>query len=456
MQGSLRDELEKLGIYQLRMYAREVGVKLATTLKKADLIDAVLSVLNGEKEPYVKKTKKGRPPKDLVQISSSITSNFGDYYTGLNNYEYGFQGLASKNFFVEKNDDAKLFTSNGLLDIFPNGSGLVVPLNGSGKYGYISAEMIEKFQLKKGDFLEVNAYEVGEGLPYVVDSISFINYLPFDAQDNRNDTNAFVDRSEIMEVDTTGNELLRTFDVSNIKIFKGDRILVSGQDRRILPLASFNIASVLTTVKDLKTIVITMNTNSDYLRAYTSLNNVTCIGAGFGEEAEMQLKMFEMGMNHVKNLAKYKGSNILCIIPDLDDLVNICDEDELDKWVSLVKRFYLSAGTTENGSLTILLGAKSDSDIMKQFETNENVYLRTCSVEEARQLMLKFNWLSSGRNEIDSLMCNNDYGYILSSYLRHGDYVDNQKQLEDWVSLGCSKDEIKSKMKEITRKGEKL
>ena len=99
MQESLRDELEKLGIYQLRMYARRVGVKLATTLKKADLIDAILQVVSGEKEPYVKKTKKGRPPKEILQIATpTMASPVPTSIMGGRSYDYGFEGLASSTY----------------------------------------------------------------------------------------------------------------------------------------------------------------------------------------------------------------------------------------------------------------------------------------------------------------------------------------------------------------------
>jgi len=41
------DELNKLGVYDLRNYARIIGVKSPTTKKKAELIEKILQIHQG-------------------------------------------------------------------------------------------------------------------------------------------------------------------------------------------------------------------------------------------------------------------------------------------------------------------------------------------------------------------------------------------------------------------------
>ena len=69
----LQNNLQELGIFQLRNLARQVGVKLPTTFKKAELIQKITEIVQGEKEPFFRKDKKGRPtkyPADINLLSS--------------------------------------------------------------------------------------------------------------------------------------------------------------------------------------------------------------------------------------------------------------------------------------------------------------------------------------------------------------------------------------------------
>lgn len=66
----------QLGIYELRNVAREIGVKRPTTFKKADLIEQIEQIETGELKPYVKKTKQGRPAKQIT--SQFIFQNLSD------------------------------------------------------------------------------------------------------------------------------------------------------------------------------------------------------------------------------------------------------------------------------------------------------------------------------------------------------------------------------------------
>ena len=55
-------QLYEMDIHALRNIAREVGVKSPTTLTKKALIDEILQIESGNKQPCIP-TKKGRPPK---------------------------------------------------------------------------------------------------------------------------------------------------------------------------------------------------------------------------------------------------------------------------------------------------------------------------------------------------------------------------------------------------------
>ena len=57
--------LNKLNVHSLRTYAREIGVKAPTTLKKAEIINEILLINGGTKQPQAP-TKKGRPANNNI------------------------------------------------------------------------------------------------------------------------------------------------------------------------------------------------------------------------------------------------------------------------------------------------------------------------------------------------------------------------------------------------------
>lgn len=68
-----RKTYEILSIFELRNYARNVGVKSATNKKKSELIDLIIKIENGEIEPHNNFCGgKGRPPKNNANISVNL------------------------------------------------------------------------------------------------------------------------------------------------------------------------------------------------------------------------------------------------------------------------------------------------------------------------------------------------------------------------------------------------
>ena len=61
-----REELDKINIYALRNVAREVGVKSPTSLTKQVLIEEILQIQSGAKQPVVQ-SKRGRPIKNSIE-----------------------------------------------------------------------------------------------------------------------------------------------------------------------------------------------------------------------------------------------------------------------------------------------------------------------------------------------------------------------------------------------------
>ena len=65
-----RDYLEELNVHCLRIIGREAGVKAPATLRKKILIEEIVAIQSGEKQP-AKPTNKGRPIKNFVTEMSA-------------------------------------------------------------------------------------------------------------------------------------------------------------------------------------------------------------------------------------------------------------------------------------------------------------------------------------------------------------------------------------------------
>ena len=61
-----REYLNLTNVHALRNIAREIGVRAPCSLKKQVLIDEIMLIESGKKEPH-KKSNKGRPVKNGVQ-----------------------------------------------------------------------------------------------------------------------------------------------------------------------------------------------------------------------------------------------------------------------------------------------------------------------------------------------------------------------------------------------------
>ena len=57
-----KEQLNEISIYDLRAFARKIGVKSPSSMIKRNLIEEIIKVENGEKAPDFS-GKRGRPPK---------------------------------------------------------------------------------------------------------------------------------------------------------------------------------------------------------------------------------------------------------------------------------------------------------------------------------------------------------------------------------------------------------
>ena len=67
------EQLKRINLYSLRVIARDIGVRAPTALTKIKLIDEIIKIQSGEKEPTVP-NKRGRPAGKCV-VGVQVISN---------------------------------------------------------------------------------------------------------------------------------------------------------------------------------------------------------------------------------------------------------------------------------------------------------------------------------------------------------------------------------------------
>ncbi|NLC16568.1 MAG: transcription termination factor Rho [Clostridiales bacterium] len=142
-----KDTLSKMGIFELREFARSVGVDSPTVYKKDVLIDKIMAVLEGEITPKPR-SKRGRPPKPLITARTDLSYiNTPVAPVEKTNGVLSDSATSEYEEFEER---------EGILEIHNDGYGFIRVNNyePSEKDAYVSNQLIKKYRLRKGDMIK--------------------------------------------------------------------------------------------------------------------------------------------------------------------------------------------------------------------------------------------------------------------------------------------------------------
>ncbi len=234
MQKFSKQELEAKSIFEMRALAKDVGVSAPTKLNKADLVDLVYKITNGEMTPP-EAPRRGRPKKsaettvaaqpqseskperqyvEVLTASPAPTvernndtplpkgfekPKFQPTFRNQNQYQqnrnqnfnqrqnaYRSQNQATnvrENVLAERtdNDDSEQIRE-GYLEINPDGYGFLRVKNGEFNEmdAYVSAMKIKQYGLRRGDYVTSLCKKVQEGRPSAVVSVTTINGIDAD------------------------------------------------------------------------------------------------------------------------------------------------------------------------------------------------------------------------------------------------------------------------------------
>lgn len=383
MQKFSKSELEAKSIFEMRALAKEVGISAPTKMNKAELVDMVFKITNGEIEPP-QAPRRGRPKKygdateqttsekpqiaqNLAQPEQILTpspakvevigeislpkgferpkyqptrqfaqqnqkqySNNGfnqnNYGQKQNNFRNQNQNQVQRdNVIAERKDDEETEQiREGYLEINPGGYGFLRVKNGEFNEmdAYVSAMKIKQYGLRRGDYVTSLCKKVQEGRPSAVVSVTTINGIESDKVGKRPNFDDLVPiyPDERIRLEVAPREFAtRCIDLVS-PIGKGQRgIIVSPPKAGKTTLLKMIASSIATNYPDIELKVLLIDERPEEVTDMQRSIKGEVVYSTFDELPEHHTKTAEMLLERAKRLVEM-GKDVVILLDSLTRL----------------------------------------------------------------------------------------------------------------------------------------
>lgn len=440
---------DKMGIYDLRNYARSIGVPSPTKLKRKELIASINAIIEGVEKPEKPKDNRGRPPKhqvddmymlDMFVPQNLFNQNYNQGFYGSNNIQRVFQfGNASA---LHQSDDKTQIdiAFDGLFVKRSDNYGLIL------KKGYqtdyfkenviVLKETIEKFDLRNGDFVEGMCSYIKDKNLLLAKEIYRINdcFAKDESERKVYDQIQAKYPSKILDI-TLENRFIDAKIIQKLcPIAFGSRTVINNQNTN--EYVDF-CANMLYSIqqKCQKTYLISFDDSIEDISEIQSFcENVdvckytpTITREQFVEKMDLifdnACRRFENGQDVV--IILYNVQNLIENIKNYVSLKNNFDSDNALIYAqNRIKDIFGLARATENGSLTVI-GFNANSDVLAvsncQIEMKNKSYPNTD---------IYLDIAKSQTKNIQKLVDENEY----RKYLNFKNNFDEQKNIEEQIN----------------------
>ncbi len=381
----MNKDFENMGIYDLRNYARIVGVKAPTTLKRDELIEKINQILEGNAPKY-EITKKGRPPRhkanDEFMLDIMLPSNL---FVPLNlDYKYKTisssstekiqQGVFCESSNVQDNDN---LVFSGYLDNYSLEYGIVYFKGFLSEHAreniFIEKTLIDKYCLKRGDHLVGKAKYIPSKNLYIATVIDTINNKLFSNNISRKNFEE-IHASYPTEIIELYKENYINFEIINkvCPIAKGSRVAVNSKKENQKNTFVLDLLKNFQSNGIRSTIISIGDSPEDIYNLIKNLNNIEVIEQLPSQKREEFLNKVDLAIQNNCNRLEY-SQNVAIVFYNVNNLLNAMAQSyileqglsEIQAKIVAENKFldiFNLAKTTENGSLTIVC-----------FDTNENI-----------------------------------------------------------------------------------
>ena len=371
-----RERYESLALQSLREIAKNRGMKKTSTLKKADLIDALLkrdeedarqlAAQNGGKIPYSEQKKPDAP-------------------------------ILHKNEFASELDSGQI--ANGILEVMPDGFGFIRSANylpGDNDI-YVAPSQIRRFNLKTGDIVRGNIRVKTQGEKF--GALLYVKSVNGMKPEEANKRYNFEDMTPIfpnerIKLEKPGASIsMRVMDLM-CPVGKGQRgMIVSPPKAGKTTLVKEVAKSVKINNPEIHLIILLIDERPEEvtdIKEAIEGPNVEVIYSTFDELPEHHKRVSEMVIERAKRLVEHK-KDVMILLDSITRLTRAYNLTEPSSGRTLSggldpaalhmpKRFFGAArNMREGGSLTILAtalietGSKMDEVVYEEFKGTGNM-----------------------------------------------------------------------------------
>lgn len=383
MQKFSKSELEAKSIFEMRALAKEVGISAPTKMNKAELVDMVFKITNGEIEPP-QAPRRGRPKKygdateqttsekpqiaqNLAQPEQILTPSpakvevIGEIslpkgferpkyqptrqFAQQNQKQYSNNGFNQNNYGQKQNnfrnqnqnqvqrDNAIAERKDGeeteqiregYLEINPDGYGFLRVKNGEFNEmdAYVSAMKIKQYGLRRGDYVTSLCKKVQEGRPSAVVNVTTINGIESDKVGKRPNFDDLVPiyPDERIRLEVAPREFAtRCIDLVS-PIGKGQRgIIVSPPKAGKTTLLKMIASSIATNYPDIELKVLLIDERPEEVTDMQRSIKGEVVYSTFDELPEHHTKTAEMLLERAKRLVEM-GKDVVILLDSLTRL----------------------------------------------------------------------------------------------------------------------------------------
>ena len=453
-----REVLMEMNLLELRDLARELGVPSPTVLKKNELVEKTLAVINGEVEP-AEKSKRGRPPKPISKIEKLVEAIKGDS-EGMEPQpvepEQKVRSVTPK--FEEQNhiDLEGTAEREGVLEIHSDGFGFLRVENyePGEKDAYVSNPQIKKFQLKKGDLIKGRVKSVRDNRYDAVIKIISVNGIPVEELGPRRVFEDLVPiyPRERLVLETKGSLAddiaIRCIDLLS-PIGKGQRAMIVSPPKAGKTTLLKKIAqSISVNHPEAHLIVLLIDERPEEVTDMQRSIKGEVVYSTFDEQPEHHIRIAELVLARAKRLVEIK-KDVVIVLDSLTRLARAYNTTVPPSGRTLSggidpaalhapKRFFGSARNIEDGgSLTIIAtalidtGSRMDDVIYEEFKGTGNMEVHLDRNLSEKRIFPAIDLYRSGTRKEELLLLPKELeaAYNIRRLLSKGDSSEATEQL---------------------------
>lgn len=461
-----REVLINMNLLELRDLARELGVHSPTVLKKEELVDKTLALINGEAEP-ITKSRRGRPPKPITDIKHLVgvlnENNMGeikekdtDKATVISKgTTYRIKSATPK--FEEETENIDDDTSDreGVLEIHNDGYGFLRVDNyePGEKDAYISNAQIKKFSLRRGDMVKGKVRSVRDNRYDAVIKIISVNGVSADNFRYRRNFDDLVpiypkERLVLETSHSSGDIAIRSIDLIS-PIGKGQRAMIVSPPKAGKTTLLKKIAqSISENYPDVHLIVLLIDERPEEVTDMQRSIKGEVVYSTFDELPEHHTRIAELVLARAKRLVE-SNKDVVIVLDSLTRLARAYNltvpptgrtlSGGIDPGALYApKRFFGSARNIEGGgSLTIIsttlidTGSRMDDVIYEEFKGTGNMEVHLDRNLSEKRIFPAIDLYRSGTRKEELLLSTKelDAAYSIRKLLSKGESQEATEQL---------------------------